>query len=633
MASRDYQEWAIREIWRYFENNTGNPIIAMPTGSGKAHVVAGLLKSIMIAFPRTRAMVATHVKEIVAHNYAKFLDSWPNAPAGIFSAGLNKKEFHQPITFCGIASVARRAAQFGYIDILFIDECDLVGPDAKAMYNKLIAELKKTNPALKVIGLTATPWRQGMGLLTEGDLFTDIAVDMTGIEAFNWFIEEGYLVPLIPKRTTLVLNTEGVHIRGGEFVQGELQLAVDKRIITLKALSETLSLAYDRKKWLVFASGVEHAKHVADMLTNEFDVPCKAIYSGMSDAERDAVLEEHRSGKIRAIANNNILTTGYDDPGIDLILMLRPTESVRLWVQMLGRGTRPLYSPGYDLQTKEGRLSSIANSSKINCLVLDFAGNTKKHGAINNPRIPGRKGNRVGDAPVKVCEVCGIWNHISAKYCGGKPHPSSAGCGSEFFIQTKLKMEASTSELIIANFPITETFKVDHIAYSLHSRVGKPDSIKVSYYCGLHMFTEFVCPEHENYAGVKAKEWWRKRTKEKMPLDTDTCLELIPTLPAATHIRVWVNKPGKYDEITGTCFDGTAFGTISDASVVNEKPPTVNTEERIEKVKFNLTVPEFRKPDVDNVPDITQRHRFTEEIRGRKATAMFTDDWDDDIPF
>jgi len=234
MMLRNYQDWTVKETWRYFAEHNGNPVIAMPTGTGKSHVIAGLLQSMLFAFPNTRAMMLTHVKELIQQNYNKFLQSWPNAPVGIYSAGLNKKELTQQISFGGIASVVKKATQFGHIDLLFIDECDLVSPNEATMYSRFVKILKIKNPHLKVIGLTATPWRAGLGAITnEGGLFTDVCVDMCGVDAFNWFITEGYLVPLIPKKTKLELDVTGVHMRGGEFVEKELQLAVNKSTKTI----------------------------------------------------------------------------------------------------------------------------------------------------------------------------------------------------------------------------------------------------------------------------------------------------------------------------------------------------------------------------------------------------------------
>lgn len=609
MAARDYQVWAVEELWRYFQEKTGNPVVAMPTGTGKSHVIADFIQSALVAYPRTRVMVLTHVKELIAQNYSKFLGNWPNAPAGIYSAGLNKKVHHQAVTFAGIASVARKAALFGHIDFIVVDECDLISPNDETLYAKFIAELKKRNPYIKVIGLTATPWRAGLGsIVGEDTLFTDMPVDMTGVEPFNWFINEGYLLPLVPKKTKLVLDVEGVHMRGGDYIQSELQVAVDKREITIKALEEAISMGEERKSWLIFASGVDHAKNIADLLT-EMGVECKAIYSGMK-GDRDQILKDFKSGKLRAVVNNNVLTTGFDYPGVDMIVILRPSGSSRLWVQMLGRGTRPLYVSGYDLSTTEGRLASILESDKQNCLVLDFANNTQKLGPINDPVLPRKKGEKGGDAPVKLCTACNTWNHASVRHC--------SHCGAEFVFVTKLKVEASTAELIKnappIEFPVVETFKVDHITYDYYQRPDKPASVRVAYYCGFKCFYEYICIEHSNFAGKKAREWWRLRSKEEPPATSEDLLEKVAHLPAVTHLRVWVNvKGGKYPEIRDYCFDGTAFGTQAVADVVSVKPPGVTTP--ADRTKFSAPAPKSTVMDWNN------------------ADAQHFSDMEDDIPF
>jgi DNA repair protein RadD len=623
MTARDYQAWAVQETWRYFEQNTGNPVIAMPVGTGKSHVIAELLKSILQAFPRTRAMMLTHVKELIEQNYKKFVQSWPTAPV----AGLNKKEFHQQITFAGIASVAKKAMLFGHIDLVFVDECDLVSPSEKTMYAKFFAELRKRNPHMKVIGLTATPWRAGLGAITnEGGIFTDVCVDMTGIDAFNWFIDEGYLVPLIPKPTKLELDVSGVHMRGGEFIASELQHAVDKQQITRRALLETLEIAHDRHSWLVFASGVEHAQHIAEEL-NSMGVSAEAVYSGMDAKKRDDSINAAKAGELRALVNNNILTTGFDMPRLDLILMLRPTGSSRLWVQMLGRGTRPWYADGFDLNTKEGRLGAIAASPKQNTLVLDFAANIRKLGPINDPVIPRQKGKGPpGEAPIKLCEQCDTYNHASARYCGGKPisHPEfnrAKGCGHEFLFVTKLKVEASTATLIKGkmDLPIVESFKVDHITYTLHHKVGSEPMVKVTYYCGLKNFVDYVCVQHAegNYAKKRARDWWKMRSSVPMPENTDDALDQVGNLAYPTHLEVWINQ--KYPTIQRYCFDGSNFGRNGAAEVAGSPAPSiVATKER------------------DRHAEADRAYTAAETAQMSKPSTYNKNEWndmDDDIPF
>ena len=277
---------------------------------------------------------------------------------------------------------------------------------------------------------------------------------------------------------------------GGEYIQKELQDAVDRSPITSAALTETLAQASDRKHWLVFAAGIEHACHISEML-NLMGVPSAVISGDLDRRERERILRAFKAGEYRAVVNNNVLTTGFDFPGIDLIVMLRPTSSPGLWVQMLGRGTRP-------------------TSGKENCLVLDFAGNTRRLGPINDPIIPKKKGKgKGGQAPVRICPACNTYNHASATVC--------ESCGEEFPRVIKIQGTASLESVVADDLPQIVEFAVDSIQYARHSKPGRPTSMKVSYFCGLRRLQQWVCFEHEGYPGHKAKQWWHEHASTDVP--------------------------------------------------------------------------------------------------------------------
>jgi DNA repair protein RadD len=565
MIPRDYQWESVVSFWKFFETNpTGNPVAVLPTGTGKSGVIAFFCRTVLEMYPTQKILVVTHVKELIEQNHKTMLRVWPNAPAGIYSSGLNRRDVYNNIIFAGVASIAKRAEEFGRVDLVIVDEAHLVSPNENTMYRKLFDSLKAVNPYVRVLGLTATPYRVGQGMVTEGEnaLFTDICIDLSSMERFNWFIDQGYLCPLIPKRTETVIDLEGVGTSGGDFVQKQLQNAIDKNEITERAIREVVETCTERKSWLVFASGIEHAVHIQQML-EYFGVSSAVVHSGnkehkMTDGERDQIISDFKNLKFTALVNNGVLTTGFDHPKLDLIVNLKPTKSPGLWVQILGRGTRPDYAPGFDLTTKEGRLAAIQASEKRNCLVMDFGGNTKRIGPINDPNIPKAKGKKGGEAIVKECEAvdratgkaCKTLNHPSVKFC--------ICCGAEFKFECKIKQSAGTDEIIKADLPVVEEFKVDHITYGIHEKAGKPPTLKVSYYCGFKLFVEWVCVEHTGFANVKAQRWWKERTATPIPERTLQALELTHLLAPATSLRVWVNK--EYPEIKAYCFDGSHFG-------------------------------------------------------------------------
>lgn len=541
---RDYQEVSKTSIFKYFEESPDpeNPLVAMPTGTGKAVILAFFIKDACLSYPGTRILCVTHVKELIAQNYKQLYKVWPTAPVGIYSAGLGRWETGRAVTFAGIASAYKTPEAFGHVDLMVIDEAHLVSPKADTMYQKLIMRLRERNPQLKVIGFTATHYRMGQGLLTEEDgIFTDICFDMTNLESFNWFISQGYLSPLIPRKTYFEYDVSGVRTQNGEYVLKELQESVDQKEITKRILKEAIWLAKDRKHWLVFCSGIEHSIHTAEIL-NEMGIPATCVHSKMNDPERDKNIKDFIDGKYQAMCNNGILTTGFDYPEIDTIVMLRPTQSPGLWVQMLGRGTRPVYAEGYDVESLEGRLTAIKAGPKQNCLVLDFAGNTRRLGPINDPVIPKRKGaGGGGEPPVKVCEVCGVYNHAAVRFC--------TNCGAEFPKQVNISTGASTEELIAERtkaLPKVHPFDVYSVTYKEHTaKESGIKSIKVTYFCGLQSFAEWVCLNHVGYARKRARDWWRTALVDKtasVPESTEEGLARIKELKAPKQIRVWTNK-------------------------------------------------------------------------------------------
>jgi len=545
MQPRPYQSEAINSIFSYFTTNQGNPIVALPTGTGKSIVIAEFLRQVYQYYPGQRIMMLTHVKELIQQNYEKLRAVWPLAPAGIYSAGLSRRDTHKPITFAGIGSVYKRAAEFGRQDLVIVDECHLIPHSGDGQYRTMIGALLEANPHLKVIGLTATPYRLGGGLLTDGGLFNHVCYDGTGMEPFNEFFKEGYLLPPVPRKTTTELDSSSVRIQGGDFVQKDLQAAVDREEITRAAIDEVTRLASDRQSWLVFASGIEHAENINRELLSR-GIVSAVVHSRMPKSQRDKAIQDSRDGKIRALVNNGVLTTGFDNPRIDCIVMLRPTNSPGLWVQMLGRGTRPIFQPGYDLATKDGRLASIQASPKQNCLVLDFAGNTARLGPINAPMIPRKKGTGGGTAPIKTCINCETLNHASARFC--------ICCGEEFPRQVKIQEQASTSALVIhkKDLPVTKEYKVNHVTYKCHTKTGKPPSMQVTYHCGIRVFREWVCLEHGDLPTERAYRWWRRRSSGAIPTTTAEALSMVSALQVPYAVEVVENR--QYPEVKKALF-------------------------------------------------------------------------------
>lgn len=480
MKLRDYQQRAIDDLYKWFsDGNKGNPCLVLPTGSGKSHIVAALCKDALQNWPETQVLMLTHVKELISQNAEKMREHWKGAPMGIYSSSLNKRQLGEPITFAGIQSIRNKSQQLGHIDLVIIDECHLVSHKNEGGYRNLLSDLSVINPRLRVIGLTATPYRLNHGLITDKPALFDDLIDPVSIE---YLISKGFLSTLRSKITSSKLDTSKVHKRGGEFIDSELQAAVDNDDKNQEVVSEVISLAGDRKAWLFFCAGVDHAQHIKDVLISK-GIIAECITGETPQKERAQIIADYKSGKIRALTNANVLTTGFDYPDIDLIAMLRPTMSASLYVQMAGRGMRP-------------------KSHTDHCLVLDFAGVVETHGPITNVKPPNKKEKGNGEAPVKVCDDCGELVYISAKVCPacGFEFPPSEGPPLSLRNDDIMGIEGSEMEVTSWNWR-------KHTSKSS----GK-EMLAVTYYGALSdvPVTEYLCVDHEGYAGEKARNLFTK---------------------------------------------------------------------------------------------------------------------------
>ena len=483
--------------------------------TGKSIVPAIFIESIMRLWPTQRFLLLTHVKELIAQNSEVLKEVWPDAPLGIYSAGLKQKDAAMPIVYGGVQSAKNNPHLFGKRDLIFIDEAHLINQDAASMYLSFLSTMKLINPAVKIIGMTATPFRMGQGMITEGGIFTDIVHDLCSMDNFNRLIAEGYLAPLVPLRTKIELDVSNVGMAQGEFIQSQLQHAVDVAKVTYDGLRELVEAAKDRRSWLIFASGIEHAEHIAEMLMS-FGIDCAAVHSKQSAEYNDKAIEAFKNYELRSIVNYGKLTTGFNHPGIDAIAMFRPTMSVPLWVQMLGRGTRPI-------------------KGKRDCLVLDYARNTPRLGPINDPLIPRKKGEAQGEVPVKICEFCGVFNHIKNKTC--------SHCGTEFSFEIKITKSAGHHELIKSDLPVIENFNVDRVIYTKHQKLDKAPCLKVTYFTGIRSFNEWLFPQSLKGPGRhNFHTWWRNRTAIPPPATVEEALLSTDALKVPRQIRVWVNR-------------------------------------------------------------------------------------------
>lgn len=479
---RHYQEKAIERILEYASDGKEKGLLVIPTGCGKSLIIAELCRKIILDYPYVRIAVCVHSRELVSQNYNEIMSIWPDCPAGIYSAGLKRREHSKQIVFCGIQSVYNKAIKLGHTDIIIVDECHTMSRKSESRWGEFFATMKAINPNVQIIGLTATPYRLDSGNLVP-HTFDGIAYEYSVIDAIN----EGFLCEVIPAPVETHLKAQGVHKRGGEFIAGELERAVDHDPLTRACVAEIIKFGADRRSWLVFAAGNTHAAHITDILI-ENGIDAKCVTESTPQAERDQIVSDHKSGALKCLVNNMIFTTGYNNPMLDLIACMRPTQSEGLWVQIVGRAMR-LYP------------------DKKNALLLDFGRNLDRHGPIDKIRgknIAESSGD--GEAPLKQCPSCFEPVHAAVRCC--------PECGYEFPPnELDITVRASTAAVLSTQIVPIE-YKVLSVTYKRNiGKEGKPDSLMVTYNTLSGQIREWVFLNHPegSVPKINADKWLCQR--------------------------------------------------------------------------------------------------------------------------
>ncbi|MBE0489787.1 MAG: DEAD/DEAH box helicase [Halomonas sp.] len=403
---RPYQQEAVRRVVSHFRGSDDPAVVVLPTGSGKSLVIAELAR-----LARGRVLVLAHVRELVEQNHAKYLAY--GLSADIFSAGLKRKESGRQVVFGSVQSVVRNLERFaapdhprGPFTLLVIDECHRVSPAEDASYRRVIEALRAANPRLKVLGLTATPYRLGQGFIYhrhhhgmvrgEAESFFQACVFE---QPLRLMVKQGYLAE--PRRIdaaverydfSALFSTSGPGV-SGLFREEELNRVAAGNRATPGIIAEVIERARDRQGVMLFAASVAHAEEILGYLP----AGEAALVTGETpSAERERLINAFKARELKYLVNVAVLTTGFDAPHVDLIAILRPTESVSLYQQIVGRGLR--LSPG-----------------KRDCLILDYAGNPWD---LYAPEV-GAPRPASDSEPVQVeCPACGHANLFWGKRDG-----------------------------------------------------------------------------------------------------------------------------------------------------------------------------------------------------------------------
>ena len=426
---RPYQQEAVDSTLNYFRKKRSPAVIVLPTGAGKSLVIAELAK-----IAKGRVLVLAHVKELVEQNHLKY-ESY-GLQAGIYSAGLNQKNSKRKVIFGSIQSVANASDSFfNDFTLLVIDECHRVGLEPDSQYAKVIKRLKLNNKRICILGLTATPYRLGLGWIyniahrgemkTQELRFFKHCIYELPLE---YMIKNKYLTPPVKVDIPVTsYNFSDLTEGGKSYTMAQLEEVLrQQRRLTPLIIKNIIDItdSYKRQGVMIFSSTVKHAQEVMESLP---DGQARLVLGETEVTERDRIIDGFKNREFKYLVNVSVLTTGFDAAHVDVIAILRPTESISLYQQIVGRGLR-------------------LDTGKKDCLVLDYTG--MGH-SIYSPEIDDKKTVSESVAVQVPCPECGFVNnfwgivdgdgyvieHFGRKCRGGDQDPNTyefKPCGYRF---------------------------------------------------------------------------------------------------------------------------------------------------------------------------------------------------------
>lgn len=544
LTLRPYQQLAVDAVYQHLRERDDNPVVVIPTGGGKTPVMATICRDAVQTWSG-RVLILAHVKELLQQSVDKLKQVCPELPVGVYSAGLKRRDTEHAVIVAGIQSVYKRACDLDAFDLILVDECHLIPADGEGMYRQFLSETRVLNPHVRVVGFTATPFRLDAGPICREDHFLNAVCYEVGIRQL---IADGFLSPLNSKAGVAKVDTNQLHVRAGEFVASEVEAAMDDAALVEAACAEIAEITCDRQSVLIFASGVQHGRHVCQVLAEKHGIECGFVCGETPDAERDQLLARFRHQEwirqlridfgeraaqpLKYLCNVNVLTTGFDAPNVDCVVLLRPTLSPGLYYQMVGRGFR--LHPG-----------------KANCLVLDYGGNVQRHGPVDRLNVVEKKGDGTGEAPAKECPSCRALIAPAYSIC--------PQCGHEFPPPERKKHESRATNAGVLSGQVTDCeYEVRDVSYSVHTKKdadeSAPKTLRVDYRLGLdYWVSEWICFEHTGWARRKAEQWWKARSPDPIPETAQHAVDLANNGALAHTERVTVRAVAgeKFERIIG----------------------------------------------------------------------------------
>jgi superfamily II DNA or RNA helicase len=365
---RDYQIECVQAVAGSWQGGTASPLVVLPTGAGKT-IIASYLMDWHFQRHGHRALFLAHRKELIRQTAekVKLVTSGRQMLPSIGIMLASQNDTRCPLT---IASVQTLGSKSGSRLGVYLDHggapdiviCDEAHHAVSPQWRRIIDAVRAANPAVKIVGMTATPGRADGTALDS--VFDQIVFERNLID----MIRGGYLVPPKGYRVPLNIDLDGVKTDGGDYQRKSLSKTINTPRVNRAVVEAWRAYGHNRKT-LVFAVDVAHAIALKDEF-NDAGYAAEHVSDKMGSRERDATFKRFREGQTQILVNVEIATEGYDDTSIEAILMARPTQSQALYIQCVGRGLR--LHPG-----------------KTECIIIDCVGNSERHSPVQLATLAG----------------------------------------------------------------------------------------------------------------------------------------------------------------------------------------------------------------------------------------------------
>lgn len=554
----DYQKAVVDSFSRSWKRRPeAAPVATAPTGSGKSVIIGSFCNRVTVAGKRVLNIVPNY--ELVKQN-EKAIRECTNSEVGVFAAQAKRFEGDADIVVGNIDSIwsrlRRRATTLGKIDYIIVDECDLVNKENKGMYREVISIIENAYGSVRVCGVTATPFRTGQGMIIKDSnddeaLFDELTYEIT----IPQLIQAGKLCNIRSVSVEEKYDISELVKRGEDYTKESLATLSYQKKVTLSSVRESIALAKDRTSCIVFCSGIEHGENILDVLKSEGE---SAVFphGGTPTKQRKEMFDGHKSGEFKWLVTCEMATVGYNHPPVDFLALMRPTQSLRLYMQMLGRGMR----------TSEG---------KVDCIVADYSFNIDRHGPIDQIEIEKKvktRKKRQGEVfqPKKKCPKC--------LFGGVEIHLKKCPMCDYVFESMAIKTETASHGMILSDGVEVVYHDIDMWEAKIHIRlIGKdklpPGSkakrvgwayqdptatpcVKITYYqkfsygAKKEIAQEFLHPISKHHKAKKTTFQWAKIILGTNKIET--CQDLITAINMAdSPDKIATVLKGEHPDVIG----------------------------------------------------------------------------------